>query len=619
MTTADSITDAEPTVNVAESTGVSKNTSHEAGAEKASKADDERAPVTMSDHGAIQGVWTKRPLIAVFLGLFIMNFSMVFAASSAGVYDPYATSHFQGHSLIATANIVHGIVRIVGYPLLAKVADHIGRPQGLAGAAISMALANVLYAACRNVETYLAGGIFESFGDTWWTITEQIFIAEVTSLINRGFLFTLPESLAALPTLYAGTYLGEHMLLNSSWRWGFGMWAAIMPVCALPTIAIMVFMDYRGRKKGPIYQRVPLRASSGVHPGASLKTQLYHIFWVKLDIMGAFLLLAGLSMTLLPISITGRRNTDRWSEPSSIALIIVGVTTFITFLVWDGKFAKNPIVPLRMIKNRNVVLACISVCLIAMSDATYRAFVSSFLQVAGGFSPGHAVRIDNARRVALNLGGLVIGLSIRLVKHTKPFVVFGCTLVVLANGLPIYFTNIDGTHVANEAALTVGQVLLGLGRGFSQVPLQVALQAVVPDAEIAIATAFFLSSSGFGANAGNSISGAIWNTILPRQLKANLPEDQKKNAMAIFRSIVTAQKHVKGTAIRNAIDLSYRQTQQRLAIASLSISVPLLLLMLLSRDVSLGKEDDARKHEVENHEVSGQQQGRNTLTVGKQL
>lgn len=52
-----------------------------------------------------------------------MNFCMVFAASSAGVYDPYATSHFQGHSLIATANIVHGIVRIVGYPLMAKVAD----------------------------------------------------------------------------------------------------------------------------------------------------------------------------------------------------------------------------------------------------------------------------------------------------------------------------------------------------------------------------------------------------------------------------------------------------------------------------------------------------------------
>lgn len=186
------------------------------------------------------------------------------------------------------------------------------------------------------------------------------------------------------------------MLLNSSWRWGYGMWAAIMPFCAIPTITIMVLMERRGRKQGINYRRLPLRASSGVAPGASLKTQLYNVLWLRLDIMGAFLLLGGLSMTLLPISITGRRNTDKWSEPSSIALITVGLSTFVAFLVWDGMFAKNPIVPLRMIRNRNVVLACGAVSLIAISDATYRAFAGSFLQVAGGFSPGHAVRIEYA-------------------------------------------------------------------------------------------------------------------------------------------------------------------------------------------------------------------------------
>ncbi|KAM0331578.1 hypothetical protein ACHAQA_003257 [Verticillium albo-atrum] len=482
---------------------------------------------------AIRKIWSKGPLIAVFIGLFVMNFSMIFAASSGGVYDPYATSHFEGHSLIATANIIHGLVRIVGYPLLAKVAD--------------------------------AGGIFGSLGDTWWTITEQIFIADVTSLINRGFLFTLPQSLAALPTLYAGTYLGEHMLLNSTWRWGFGMWAVIMPVCALPTIAIMLFMEHRGRKKGLKWQRLPLRASSGAPQGSSFLTQLYYVLWVRLDIMGAFLLLAGLSLTLLPISITGRRNTERWSEPSSIILITVGVLTLIAFLIWDGRYAQNPIVPFRMIKNRNVLLACISVCFIAMSDSTYRAFGPSFLQVAGGFSPGHAVRIDNARRVALNLGGLVIGIAIRFVKHTKPFVVIGCVMVALANGLPIYFTNIDGARVANEAALTTGQVLLGLGRGFAQIPLQVSLQAVVPDHEIGIATALFLSASGFGANAGNST--------------------------AIFRSIVVAQSFEPGTPTRNAINLSYRQTQQTLAIASLCLSIPLLIIMFLVRNVDFVAED----------------------------
>ncbi|EGY17871.1 siderophore iron transporter mirA [Verticillium dahliae VdLs.17] len=527
---------------------------------------------------AMRKIWTIRPLIAVFVG-------MIFAASSAGVYDPYVTSHFEGHSLIATANIIHGIVRIVGYPLLAKVAD--------------------------------TGGIFESFGDTWWTITEQIFIADVTSLVNRGFLFTLPQSLAAIPTLYAGTYLGEHMLLNSTWRWGFGMWAVIIPFCALPTIAIMLFMEHRGRKKGIKWQRLPLRASSGAPQGSSFLTQLYYIVWVRLDIMGAFLLLAGLSMTLLPLSITGRRNTDRWSEASSIVLIIVGVLTFVAFLVWDGRYAKNPIVPFRMIKNRNVLLACVSVCLIAMSDSTYRAFGPSFLQVAGGYSPGHAVRIDNARRVALNLGGLVIGIAIRFVKHTKPFIIIGCVMVALANGLPIYFANIDGRRVANEAALTTSQVLLGLGRGFAQIPLQVSLQAVVPDHEIGIATALFLSSSGFVSvePSGTRSSPAVSCNISP--------EAAKENSRAIFRSIVAAQSFAIGTPERNAINLSYRQTQQRLAIASLSISIPLLIIMLLIRNVDFVAEEkkkaqlaeeqaaaalaeEAAREDAENRNVAGQ-------------
>lgn len=184
------------------------------------------------------------------------------------------------------------------------------------------------------------------------------------------------------------------MLLKSSWRWGFGMWAAIMPFCAIPTIAVMVFMSLRARKRGIVSQRTSLRAASKIPKGASWIVQARQVLYVQLDIVGAFLLLAGLAMTLLPLSITGRRNTEKWTEPSSIVLLVVGVLTFVAFLIWDGRYAKKPIVPFRMIKNRNVILACASVCLIAMSDSTYRTFASSFLQVAGGYSPGHAVRIE---------------------------------------------------------------------------------------------------------------------------------------------------------------------------------------------------------------------------------
>ena len=160
------------------------------------------------------------------------------------------------------------------------------------------------------------------------------------------------------------------------------MWAAIMPFCALPTIAIMVFMEFRARKKGIYYKPVSLRAASEIPEGASWTTKVRQVLFVQLDIVGAFLLLAGLAMTLLPLSITGRRNTERWTEPSSIVLLVVGVLAFVGFLIWDGRYAKKPIVPFRMIKNRNFILACVSVCIIAMSDSTYRTFAPSFLQVA---------------------------------------------------------------------------------------------------------------------------------------------------------------------------------------------------------------------------------------------
>ncbi|RSL85996.1 hypothetical protein CEP52_015963 [Fusarium oligoseptatum] len=547
-------------------------------------AEEESGPRTGTE--AMRKLWTPKKLGIAIGCLLVMNFFMNLNVYTQNVYEPYATSHFDGHSLLTTGSIVNGIVRIVSYPLLAKLADHFGRPQGFGGGALSMAIGSAMFAACQNVDTFLAGGIFDSFGDTWWNITQQIFVADVTSLVNRGLLFTLPESLSAIPTLYAGTYLGEHMLLFSSWRWGYGMWAIILPVTAIPTISIMLWMGRRAKNIGLVTERLSLL--HGAPSGAIGKVK--HIA-TQLDLIGALLLIGGLAMTLLPMTIAGRRNTDRWEEPSSIVLLIVGVLTFVGFLVWDGKFASNPIIPYRTIRERNVIIACTSVIVIAMSDSIYRPFLSSFLQVAGHYSPGAATRVDNAQRVAYNIGALFSGLCLKYVKNTKPFIMLGVVLIILASGLPIYLTNISGTHIANEPTFIVSKTLLGVGRGLAQVSLQVSLQAVLANEQIAVATAVYLSSLGFGSNLGVTISGAIWNSLLPRKLNANFG---KEVGGKIFGSIVVAQKYEVGSPERNAIDKCYRQTQQTLAIGSVSVSALLVLLAFLVQNVKLGEEDTKR-------------------------
>ncbi|EGY20206.1 hypothetical protein VD0002_g3279 [Verticillium dahliae] len=535
---------------------------------------------------ALRKLWTPKKLGIAISGLLVMNFFMNFTSYTQNVYEPYATSHFQGHSLLTTGSIINGIVRIVSYPLLAKLADHFGRPQGFAGAALSMAIGNMMFAACQNVDTFLAGGIFDSFGDTWWNITQQIFIADVTSLVNRGILFTLPESITAIPTLYAGTYLGEHILLNASWRWGYGMWSIVLPVTALPTIAIMIWMGRRAKRMGLIGERVSLMHGAPSGPVGKAK----HLA-TELDLIGAFLLIGGLSMTLLPITIAGRRDTDKWKEASSIVLIIVGVLTFVVFLVWDYKYATKPIIPYRTMRARNVIIACASACFIAMSDSVYRPFLSSFLQVAGDYSPGAATRVDNAQRVAYNVGALLSGLLLKYFKQTKPFIAIGVVLILLAAGLPIYLTNISGSHIGNEPAFITVKSLLGVGRGLAQVSLQVALQAAVGNEEIAVATAVYLSSLGFGSNLGTTISGGIWNSILPRKLRAKFPAAE---ARKIFGSIVVAQNYTIGSVERDDINEAYRETQQTLAIGSLCVGTVLVLLAWLAQNVKLGEEDEKR-------------------------
>ncbi|EEY17209.1 siderophore iron transporter mirA [Verticillium alfalfae VaMs.102] len=431
---------------------------------------------------ALRKLWTPKKLGIAISGLLVMNFFMNFTSYTQNVYEPYATSHFQGHSLLTTGSIINGIVRIVSYPLLAKLADHFGRPQGFAGAALSMAIGNMMFAACQNVDTFLAGGIFDSFGDTWWNITQQIFIADVTSLVNRGILFTLPESITAIPTLYAGTYLGEHILLTP-----------------LPTIAIMIWMGRR-----PNAWSSSASVSSLMHGAPSGPVGKAKHLATELDLIGAFLLIGGLSMTLLPITIAGRRDTDKWKEASSIVLIIVGVLTFVAFLVWDYKYATKPIIPYRTMRARNVIIACASACFIAMSDI---------------------------------------------------------------------------------------KSLLGVGRGLAQVSLQVALQAAVGNEEIAVATAVYLSSLGFGSNLGTTISGGIWNSILPRKLRAKFPAAE---ARKIFGSIVVAQNYTIGSVERDDINEAYRETQQTLAIGSLCVGTVLVLLAWLAQNVKLGEEDEKR-------------------------
>lgn len=236
-----------------------------------------------------------------------------------------------------------------------------------------------------------AAGIFDAIGDTGLLITEQVFIADTTSLINRGFWSATPESTTSIVAIYVGSIIADSVLSHSTWRWGYGMWAIVLPACATLLIGVMFFHERRTIKEDRI-EEGDLETSK---PRYSLLKRASKFIWNDLDILGAVLLVAGFALVLIPLSLTGSSTTtsNGWDNPSFIAMLVIGVVSLIAFGVWDGKFARHPFVPYRLLKDRTVVAACLLGAFDFCSYSIFTMIFPSYLQVAGGYSPGHASRL----------------------------------------------------------------------------------------------------------------------------------------------------------------------------------------------------------------------------------
>ncbi|PGH28140.1 hypothetical protein AJ80_00030 [Polytolypa hystricis UAMH7299] len=138
-------------------------------------------------------------------------------------------------------------------------------------------------------------------------------------------------------------------------------------------------------------------------------------------------------------------------------MLVLGVVLFIAFLVWDGKFAKKPFVPYRMTRNRTVVAACVLGMLDFLHFSVFSVFFPSYLQVVGGFSPGHATRIDNSLRVSFQVASLFVAVFMKYTRRSQIFVLIGVPLCVLGQGILIYLIDMGNGRTGNDASFVTAQ------------------------------------------------------------------------------------------------------------------------------------------------------------------
>lgn len=232
---------------------------------------------------------------------------------------------------------------------MAKIANVFGRLEAFYISILLYVLGYIQMAGSKNIQTFASAQIFYSSGFTGILILQQIFIADTSDLRWRALLSSLPDT-PFLWTVWVGPLIAQGLVIH--WRWGYGLWAIVLPVCFLPLAISLYTNTHKAKKQG----KLPPRPWKGMTFGQTMKS-----LWFELDIFGLLLLSAAIALILIPLTL-GATAKGGFSNPSIIAMLVVGPICLVLFPLWESnkKLAPFPFIPLRILVQRDVLIGCVT-------------------------------------------------------------------------------------------------------------------------------------------------------------------------------------------------------------------------------------------------------------------
>lgn len=519
---------------------------------------------------AISSVWTNTSLFVAYGFFFLLAITLSLDNSTIFTYQPVATSEFGEHSLLATIGIIQNLLFAVVKPPLAKCSDVFGRTESFAFAILVLTVGFIMLAASPNFQTFAGAQIFYTAGQVGVQFMQQIFVADTTDLMWRSLFIILPQT-PFLFTTWCAAPITTRILANSTFRWGYGMYAIIVPATGIPFLLCLMW----NQRKASKYGKAPVPAWKTKGFFAYLK----YIFFA-LDIPGVILLSAGLALFLLPFSLVKNEN---FNVSFIIAMLTVGIVCLVAFPFYALFLAKTPILSLRLLKDRTIAGGCLLVLTYFIAFFVYQPYFFSYLSVARNASVATATNITLIFTFSSTVSAVITSVLIKWSKRYKYFLFLGTAVYMIGGGLTYRYRTLS----SSQTQLVFSQIVLGAGAGLIATPAQLAVQAACTHQDVATVTALFLTLSSVGGAIGDAIAGSIWRNVLPRKLNELLPADSKPQAAAIFASYLTAVSYPMGSPTRNAINEAYDYSMHILMIVVLCLMVPMWLFVAIMKSFKL--------------------------------
>lgn len=260
---------------------------------------------------------------------------------------------------------------------MSKIADVFGRFEAFVVCVVLLTIGYIQQAGANNVKTYGAAQIFYSAGATGLQILQQIFIADTSDLLNRALCATIPD-LPFLVNVWIGAPLANYILENLNWRWGYGIWAIILPVAFMPLACSLWISQRRAARRG-LLPEAP-------YAGKSFRYVLRDL-WYEMDFFGLVLLSAAISLILIPLTLAARAH-GAWANPSILGMLVVGGISLVAFPLWESseRLAPHAFFPKHLLRKRTV-LAGVAIAFFYFSEYFVWLFISIMLTTISGILP----------------------------------------------------------------------------------------------------------------------------------------------------------------------------------------------------------------------------------------
>ncbi|KAJ2819515.1 hypothetical protein FBU31_005503 [Coemansia sp. 'formosensis'] len=276
--------------------------------------------------------------------------------------------------------------------------------------------------------------------------------------------------------------IGGAIVSTSKWQVVF--WINV-PFCVIALLMITMLL------------RVP-------KPRGSVKEKISQI-----DVIGALLSLAGITLLLLGLSWGGRE--CQWLSPQVICALAFGGILLVLFVLYEWRIPAAPIVPIRLFRIRNFAVSSAASLLFGFAINGATLFIPQWALVVRNASEITAGAYLLSFCVGMVLSSVICGIVVSKTGRCREAIVVGSALLLLGNCLLL---TLDTQGVAK----IIGFLFIGgLGVGCCMQPISLIGQASVSGQDMASSTTTFLFFRSLGMVLAVSVLSNVIQNMLHEQ------------------------------------------------------------------------------------------------------